>query len=216
MTQRSRQSAVVLAVALMVSAVGCTPLLHPSAPPNYYALSVPPLETFACPQRGISLRVWPFDATQPYDRNEMIIASTSHELTFSSRHRWVASPGEMLAEQIAQALSAGHLFQTVDMAGSPAVQSPWNLAGHLHRFALSTNSNRVQAELEVRVVLWKEGAARRIFWQKTYRLEEVADSVRPEIFAEAMSRAVGCFMNQLARDLCAAMDAVTPTPAPQS
>jgi ABC-type uncharacterized transport system auxiliary subunit len=213
-----RQSMIRLAAlsGVLVLMAGCAPLFHPSAPPTYYALNVPALQDLPCPRKEASLCVWPFAASQPYDRTEMVIASNAYQMLFSSQHRWIAAPGEMLAEQIATALSAGGPFQTVVMPGNPAAPPSWNLSGHIHRFALSRNSDKVNAELDVRVVLWEEGTHREVRFQKTYGMkEEVQGTVRPELFAEAMSRAVGRLVERLARDLCAAVTGPRPDSPPR-
>ena len=84
----------VLALFMMT---GCASYFSSGAPPQYYkidyATSAPD-----CPAGWKqSVRVWPFSASAPYDREEMIILDADHKVRFSSVYRWVAVPDPYFA-----------------------------------------------------------------------------------------------------------------------
>ncbi len=183
---------------------GCASYFSSGSPPQYYKIdyAVSPSDC-----RGgwkDIVRVWPFSASAPYDREEMIILDAEHALRFSSVYRWVAVPGVMVADRLLEDLGRSRLF-----AGATApvnrLASSLELSGHIHRFAWEDGgSGSKRAVLDVEVTLWREEPKRDVLFRRHYRLESPPSaSGSPEVMAEAMSRLVREMSESLQSDLCA-------------
>ncbi|MHC1743711.1 MAG: ABC-type transport auxiliary lipoprotein family protein [Syntrophobacteraceae bacterium] len=183
---------------------GCASYFSSGSPPQYYEIdyAAPPSDCGSGWREGV--RVWPFSASAPYDREEMIILDADHKVRFSSVYRWVAVPGVMVADRLLQDLGRSRLF-----AGATApvnrLASALELSGHIHRFAWEEGgSGNNSAVLEVEVSLWQEDPKRDVLFRRHYRFESPPfPSGSPESMAEALSRLVREVSDSLQRDLCA-------------
>lgn len=192
----------VLALFMMT---GCASYFSSGAPPQYYkidyATSAPD-----CPAGWKeSVRVWPFSASAPYDREEMIILDAAHKVRFSSVYRWVAVPGVMIADRLLQDLEGSHLF-TGATAPVNRLASALELSGHIHRFAWEEGggSGGKRAVVDAEVSLWREEPKRDVLFRRHYHLESAPTaSGSAEVMAEALSRLVRDLSDSLQRDLCA-------------
>lgn len=200
-----RKNLLVLCVFLSaVTAGGCGPLFPPATPPVYYQVQAHRPASVPCPQKKSEpLRVWPLNGAPPYDRTDFVILRNGNMVELSSRHRWIAAPGEMAAQAIAEVVSRARIFSVVDRPGSPGFVPQLHLGGHVREFAFRPSEGRGEAVLDVRVFLWRETTPKRLVFEKDYQFgEPVPDGTSPQGFAEAMNRAVARWLSELTRDLC--------------
>ncbi len=149
------------------------------------------------------LRVWPLNGAAPYDRTDLVVLRDPNVVELSSRHRWIATPGEMSAQAIMEAVSRSGIFSVVDRPGSPGFLPQLHLGGHIRTFAFHQREGSGEAVLDVRIFLWRETSPKRLVFEKDYRVSEsVSDGTSPQRFTEAMNRAVARWLTALVRDLC--------------
>ena len=202
-----KRNLVILGVLLAVTAVGgCGALFGPGTPPVYYQIRASePDSAMPCGHpKSEPLRVWPLDGAPPYDRTALVLLREPNMVELSSRHRWIATPGEMSAHVILEALSRARVFSVVDRPGSAAFSPQLHLGGHIREFAFYRREARAEAVLDVRVFLWRETTPKTLVYEKDYRVREpVPEGASPQGFTEAMNRAVARWLAELTRDLCA-------------
>ncbi len=192
---------------------GCGPLFKAAPPPDYYGVEWKPIPAGSCSARAGALTVWPFRAAQPYDRTEMVLVRDGAATKLSEHHRWIAAPGEMLADGLIQVLSRTGLFEAVGDPADPAAASNLQMSGRIYRFALQQRGKEALAVADVRVILWTEDRPKKILFQRTYHLtERLGSQVSAEHFASAMSRALNQLTHALVRDLCAALEKTSESP----
>lgn len=186
---------------------GCGALFSPGTPPVYYRIwASGPDPAVPCSRtKSEPLRVWPLDGAPPYDRTDIVLLRDPNMVELSSRHRWIAPPGEMSAQVVLEALSRARIFSVVDRPGGAGFSPQLNLGGHIRQFAFHLREGSGEAVLDVRVFLWRETTPKALVFEKDYRVSEpVPDGASPQRFAEAMNRAVGKWVEELSRDLCRA------------
>ncbi|MEJ5348064.1 MAG: ABC-type transport auxiliary lipoprotein family protein [Desulfosoma sp.] len=195
-----------MACLMAITAGGCSALFPTSAPPMYYQIQVPLKSLQVCnsPKKE-PLRIWPLDGPAPYDRNALVLMTSSHTVQVSSRHRWITNPGEMLAQAVTEAALQAQIFSVVNVPGSPGSVPELQLAGRIREFAFHVDQEKTQAVLDVRIILWREAKPQIIVFQKSYRVTEPAfKDASPEELTETMSRAVARWIQELMNDLCQA------------
>jgi ABC-type uncharacterized transport system auxiliary subunit len=192
-----------LLVGVSLSVAGCASFFSSGSPPVYYEIeyAASPPDCPAGWKEGV--RVWPFSASAPYDREEMIILDADHKIRLSSVYRWVAVPGAMVADRLLQDLGGTSLFARTT-APVNRLASALELSGHIHRFAWEDRgSGGKRAVLDVEVNLWREEPKRDVIFRRHYRLESPpSGSGSPEAMAEALSQLVRELSDSLQRDLC--------------
>lgn len=195
-------------------AAGCGTILPTAAPPVYYQIRIQEEAPACLTGKAQPLRVWPMDAIPPYDRTELILVKPPNVVELSSRHRWIASPGEMTAQAVVEAMAQARVFPHVDRPGSPGFVPELHLGGRIREFAFRIDEGRRTALLDVRVFVWREAKPKRLLFQKNYRIVETASGdASPEELTQAMNRAVTRWAGELVSDLChAPLDAETQKP----
>lgn len=203
-----KKNLLILCVVLAAAAGGgCGSLFGPGTPPVYYQIrACDPEPAIPCRRtQSEPLRVWPLDAAPPYDRTDLVLLRDPNVVELSSRHRWIAAPGEMAAQAILEALSRARIFSVVDRPGSAGFSPRLQLGGHIREFAFHRGERSGQAVLDARVFLWRETTPKVLVFEKNYRvIEPVPDGISPQGFTEAMNRAVTRWVAELTRDLCQA------------
>lgn len=192
-----------LSAGLAFLMAGCASLFASGSPPLYHAIEYPasPLD---CPDAwNEGVRVWPFSASAPYDREEMILLDSDHKVRFSSAYRWIAAPGVMVADRLLRDLGRSRLFSQAT-ASVGRIMSTFELSGHIHRFAWEEAGDESRrAVLEVEVILWREEPRRDIVLKKSYHLQSPPSrSGSSTAMAEAMSLLVRDLSDSVQRDLC--------------
>lgn len=192
----------ILLLVVSLGTASCSSLFPGANPPLYYTVDHPRQDA-PCPS-GFhqGLRVWPFSASAPFDRQEMIVSDPSREVRFSPRFRWVVPPSGLLSDAVVRDLGQSGLFSGV--VGAPDVlDAPLEMGGHVFRFAWEEKGSLSRAVLEVEVSLWSREPRREVVFHRSYSLEGEPTTARgAERFADAMSRLVQRFTAELQQDLC--------------
>lgn len=193
-----------LAVFLLICCTGCLGALFTGTRPAYFELSYEDHGPRCSGTREGSIRIWPFSASSPYDREEMIILEPSRKVRFSPHFRWVTLPGGMIADKLTRDLAEDGPFARVLAPASPT-GSEAQLSGHVHQFAWEDlGEGSQQARLDVQVSVWREEPGRAVVLNRRYRLESRRlEAGSPERFAEVMSQLVAELSIRLRDDLCA-------------
>ncbi len=192
------------AVVCVLILAGCASYFASGSPPLYYEIDYPASPLPCTNGWAEGVRVWPFSASAPYDREEMIILDVDHKVRFSSVFRWVAVPGVMVADRLLEDLSRSSLFSQT-MPSVHRHSSALELSGHLHRFAWEERgAGGKRAVLDVEINLWREDPKRDVLFRRHYHFESPPSaSGSPETMASAMSALVRQLSQTLQRDLCA-------------
>lgn len=197
----------VLSLALLLPA-GCSSLITSKVPapvyyqPEYKATPVPCKVSF-----NQGLRVWKFSTASPYDQTDMVVTLPQGKAQFSGTYQWVASPGSMVAQDLARDLSAGDLFPLVVIGNNP-IEVPLELTGRVYRFAWMKKGKTARAELEVEMSL-VDSDAHEVLFHQIYNFQGASfatgadDSAQ---FAKAMGALIGRLSEQFRRDLCRAAE----------
>ncbi|MCU0586603.1 MAG: PqiC family protein [Syntrophobacteraceae bacterium] len=193
-----------ISILLLISCFGCSSALVTGTPPVYFELSHGEFGGVCPDHRQGSVRVWPFSASAPYDREEMIILEPSRRVRFSPHFRWITSPGSLIADALTRDLSADGPFERVLTASSPGASNA-QMSGHVYRFAwVDQGEGRQQAQLEVQISLWQEEPRQAVLLNRRYRLESRPLATgSPEMLAAIMSELTAEFSARLREDLCA-------------
>jgi ABC-type uncharacterized transport system auxiliary subunit len=198
------------AVALVQLCSGCSAVISRPAPSALYQLHYTP-QPGAC-NRSFpgDVRIWPLQAAAPYDQESMVVLSDAAEVQFSAQHRWIAQPGQLLANWLIRDFSEDKTFTSVFASGEP-VSTTFDLGGHLFGFGWKRQqrTSRAILDLEMTLVENQQGRARSILFRKHYQLvSRPSPDNGPEGFARAMSELLREFSAELRRDLCSVPEGI--------
>jgi ABC-type uncharacterized transport system auxiliary subunit len=197
---------------MVVLGGGCAAMFARPAPASVFQLAYSP-RLVACPASfPASVRVWPLEASPPYDQEALVVLADDARVRFSSQYAWVAQPGRMAADRLLRDLSQTQLFSSVMTSGETAAHR-FDLGGHLFAFAWQRWGDQWQAVLDVEITLLENRSDRspRILLRKPYRLvSEPAAEHHPEAFARAMSQVMSAFSTAVQEDLCTQAVALQP------
>src|SRR5208337_3964454 len=85
---------------------GCVGSLFSNSPaPDYYQIDYPYQPSSCSKPFSGAVQIWPFGATAPFDREQMIVTSPSRQIRFSSHYKWVSLAGNMVADNLMRDLS---------------------------------------------------------------------------------------------------------------
>ena len=172
-------------------------------PPMYYGLDYPYQQMDCTHGFKAGLRIWPFSASSPFDRQEMIILGASHKIRFSPRFRWVTLPGSMISDALHRDLAREQLFTQVVESVDP-FSAPLEMGGHVYRFSWEESGSSARAVLDLEVSLWSKEPKKEVLFHRHYHFESEPTSTQSsERFADTMSSLVQRLSGQLRQDLCA-------------
>ncbi|HYA39843.1 MAG TPA: ABC-type transport auxiliary lipoprotein family protein [Syntrophobacteraceae bacterium] len=189
---------------LLLTLSGCGSLFSKAPAPDYYQIDYP-YEPSACdkPFPG-AVRLWPFSAAAPFDREEMIATSPSLQVRFSPHYKWVSPVGDMVANNLMRDLSFGKIFEDVVPAGDP-MAAEYGIGGQIYRFALEENGSSPHALLDLEISLWQEKPRTVIFRRHFHYESPPLTSTGPDDFARAMAGLASKLSTDLRNDLCTIM-----------
>jgi ABC-type uncharacterized transport system auxiliary subunit len=192
----------VLAAVAMVA--GCASMFARPAPSSLFQLEYTPRPGACRTSFPASVRVWPLEASSPYDQEAMVVLSDAARVRYSSQYSWVAQPGKLVADWLLRDLSQSQLFPSV-MTSGETFPSSFDLGGRLFAFSWQRRGDRWEAVLDVEITLVenRSGQPRQVVLRKAYRLvSKPAPEHDPETFARTMSSVVGELSSKLQNDLC--------------
>lgn len=189
---------------LLLALSSCGSLFPKGPAPDYYQIDYPFRLSSCNRQFAGTLRIWPFNAAAPFDREQMIVTSPSLQVRFSSHYKWINPAGDMVMNNLMRDLSLGKIFESVESAGNP-MPAEYGMGGQIYRFALEENGPSPRALLDLEVSLWQE-KPRTVLFRKHFHYESPPlTSTGPDEFAAAMAGLVSQLSTDLRNDLCAIM-----------
>ena len=206
-----RIHSIAVMVCLAFAVWGCVNLGGTSDPPVFYQLEYDSPSAMCGTGFKEAVRVWPFSASAPFEREEMVLAENSTVVGLSRANLWVAAPGRMITDHLIQDLGISELF-TRTMSSSDPFMASLNIGGRIHKCTWVQSGENGHAVLELSVDLWRDLPNRRVLLRRRYTLESEPVAGRgPGDFAATLSALTRDFSEQLQSDLCA-VSADTPIP----
>lgn len=177
--------AMAIPAVLAVLVAGCGGTVPES---RYYVLHYEAAPDRSHPPLDLVLGVESF-STQPLYRDRRIAYRASeNEVVYYPYRYWAASPGELVADQLANHIRQVGLVRALELA--PFGHSPdWLLSGHVQEFNQVKRGEETAARLEITVRL-ESLEDRRILREEILAVEKPVHGRGPEDVAEAMSVAV--------------------------
>lgn len=180
---------VALGVAFVLLVSGCggkVPATH------YYLLDYPMPAVSAADSAfvpsALALGVEGF-STQPIYRDRRIAYRLSgNEVVYYPYRYWAASPGELVADQLAEHVRKSRLFSSVEIA--PYGRTPdWVLSGHVDQFeeVMVGKQPMARLDLSVRLESVKTGE---LFWEDSVAAQKPVQGQSADQIAAAMSQAM--------------------------
>ena len=201
-----------LVMVAMVSS--CASMFARPAPSSLFQLEYTPQFVACRTSFPASVRMWPLEASSPYDQEAMVVLSDAARVRYSSQYSWVAQPGKLVADWLLRDISQSLLFASVMTSGETFATS-YDLGGRLFAFSWQRRGDRWEAVLDAEITLVenRSGQPRRVVLRKPYRLvSEPVTEHAPEAFVRSMSKLMGEFSAALQQDLCVLAGQV-PTPS---
>ena len=187
--------------ALLLS--GCLGSLFSKSPaPDYYQIDYPYQPSGCAKPFSGAVRIWPFGATAPFDREQMIVSSPSLQVRFSSHYKWVNPAGNMVADNLMRDLSLEKVFEDVIPAGNP-MPAAYGISGQIYRFALEENGSPPHALLDLEISFWQEKPRTVLFRKHFHYQSSPLASTGPSEFSAAMAGLVSQLSTDIRNDLCA-------------
>jgi ABC-type uncharacterized transport system auxiliary subunit len=187
--------AIVVALVLTLLLSGCGGLLREAKPTVRLALE-PSLPAGGVRAGGPSLEVETFATAAAYCSDQISLREGPSRWSFTTRYRWVADPGEMVASAARGYLSGTGMFGAVFMPPGP-VEADYHLSGAV-RSLYWDRENRT-AVLEIEASLVAHPATLRGFW--IYRKDAPVAGETVTDFLRAASSALERALADLNRDL---------------
>ncbi len=197
-----RSWVVILPLVLMSGCLGS--LFNDSVAPDYYQIAYPfqPLNC-AKPFPG-AVQIRPFNATAPFDREQMVMISPSLQVRSSLHYKWVNPAGNMIADNLMRDLSLGMVFEDSIPVGNP-MPAEYEISGQIYRFALEENGSSSHALLDMEISLVQQKPRSVLFRKHFHYQSPPLTSTGPDVFAAAMAGLVSQLSADLRNDLCEIM-----------
>ena len=199
------RGAALAAVALLAVALGgCSALTRP-APLRQTFLLEPAWPPVAAHARPGALRVGIVKVAAPFRGKAFVYRMGDLRFQTDYYVEFLVSPEAMLTEQTARALDHARVFERVAGPGS-AADADWRLDGFASAFyADARDSATAHAEIAVTYYLTPTGGvAQTPVWTREYHQRVAMRDTSPGAYAEALNRAFGDIVAELARDLAGA------------
>lgn len=198
------RSIYLLAAVLLAGCVG--PQGREAAPMAVFTLDAN-FPAKAAAKAGPVLMVSPPRARPGFDTERMAYVRSANELEYFARHRWVDTPGRMIAPLMVQALESTAAFSAVVPAATVA-RARWRLESEIVRLEQVFLDKPSRVELAVRAQL-VDTATQQPVATRLFGVSIPAASDDPRGGAAAANEAVRTLLPQLAA-WCAAASAQAP------
>lgn len=192
---------VVVGAALIVSA--CS-IGRPIPTATTYSIESPPAAPDAAklshPER---LRVERVRVAAPYDGTALVYRLSAVRYVSDPYHAFLADPGPMLSNRIAEWLAAAGLFKAVDGPGG-AAPAPWVLEATVTELYgdFEAGGDNPAAVMSIRFTIIDEGSARaKAAYERTITRRISLSSASPEALVRGYGTALAQILSQLSVDL---------------
>lgn len=198
---RSRVRSPVVASLCLVVLAGCSAITRPALVRQTFLLDPPAPAAVAHAHPG-ALRVGTINVAAPF-RGKTFVYRVS-DLLFQSDYyvEFLVPPAAMLTEQTARALDRARPFERVAGPGA-AADAQWVLDGFATAlYADEREPGKPAAALDITYYLTPTaGSQETPVWTREYRQHVAMRDTTPVAYAEALNRAFGEIVAELARDL---------------
>lgn len=192
---------VVVGVALFVSACSIgrpipTATTY-SIEPSPAALAIPK------PPHPERLRVERVRVAAAYDRTALVYRLSAVRYVSDPYHTFLADPGPMLSNRIAEWLAAAGLFKAVDAPGG-AAPAPWVLEATVTELYgdFEAGGDNPAAVMSIRFTIIDEGSARpKVAYERSLSRRVTVSRAAPEALVSGYGMALADILTQLANDL---------------
>jgi cholesterol transport system auxiliary component len=197
---RNRQ-VVVVGVVLIVSA--CS-IGRPIPTATTYSIEPAPSAPYhSTPSHPERLRVERVRVAAPYDRAALVYRVSAVRYMPDPYHTFLADPGSMLSNRIAEWLATTQVFKAVEGPGG-AAPAPWVLEATVTELYgdFQAGGNGPSAVMSIRFTIIDEGNARpRVAYERLLSQRVSVSSASPEALVLGYQTALGDILTQLATDL---------------
>jgi ABC-type uncharacterized transport system auxiliary subunit len=188
----SPKTAAALLGLLTLAACGA---LHRQASPRIYLGLTAKLPSGGLSPGGPTLQVLPFSAAAEFRSDQLATRTGPDRWNLSQYHRWLAEPGEMVAQAAADYLSRTGRYGAVASA-PPPFEPAYRLGGSVRALYWDKAIGRAVVEVEAAAAS-REGVSG--FW--VYRAEAPVEGSEVGSFTRAAGTALTEVLGRLARDL---------------
>ena len=194
---------ILIAAALLA---GCAGIERETRPTVWLALE-PALPEGTLRAGGPTVVVGRFAAAPPFDTDRVATRERGGQWAFAVYHRWAATPGEMVAARLREALGRLDLFGAVFTPPAP-LDADYRLSGAVRGLWWDRESR--SAVIEIEVALIAAPARLHGFWVRRAAVPVRGDTV--EAFLAAASDAVAQVIAGLGGDIAGALADPSATP----
>jgi cholesterol transport system auxiliary component len=191
----------VVGAALIVSA--CS-IGRPIPTATTYSIEPPAAAADATkPPRPQRVRVERVRVAAPYDRAALVYRLSAVRYISDPYHAFLAEPGPMLGNRIAEWLAAAGVFKDVDGPGG-AAPAPWVLEARVTELYgdFEAGGNHPAAVMSIRFTLIDEGSARaKVAYERSLSRRTPLSSASPEALVLGYGTALADILTQFASDL---------------
>lgn len=173
----------------------CASLTRPAPSTIWLGLDPPP-PSEKWQAVATSLVVSPFSASTPFQTTRIATLTGPSTWDYSRNHRWVAEPGEVIAQHVREHLQKTGLFRAV-LSGSAPFDPEYRLGGAAQ--ALYWDRERGSAVVEVEFSLAAYPDLFAGFWVYRSRRPLVGEGI--EAFLQAASLALSDILGELTKTL---------------
>jgi cholesterol transport system auxiliary component len=193
--------AVVVCIALIVSA--CS-IGRPIPTVTTYSIEPPRAAPDALkPPHPERLRVERIRVAAPYDGTALVYRLSAVRYISDPYHAFLADPGPMLSNRIAEWLAAAGLFKAVDGPGG-AAPAPWVLEATVTELYgdFEAAGDNPAAVMSIRFTLIDEGSARpKVVYERSLTRRGAVSSASPEALVLGYGTALADILTQFSTDL---------------
>jgi cholesterol transport system auxiliary component len=169
-----------------------------------YSIEPPPASADALkPPHPERLRVERVRVAAPYDRTALVYRMSAVRYIPDPYHAFLADPGPMLTDRIAEWLAAAGLFGAVDGPGSAAPAS-WLLEATVTQLYgdFAPGGDGPAAVMSIRFTITDEGSARpKVVYERSLSRRSSVSSASPEALVLGYGTALADILTQFAADL---------------
>jgi ABC-type uncharacterized transport system auxiliary subunit len=195
--------AVFILLALCIGLGGCAGGGKPPYSIDSYFLDYAAPLTPAAETLPATLKFSRFPVASAYNSTQMIFRKDAHRFDFFNYSRWAVNPGDMIADRLLRDIRESRLFQAV-FSRQEMEDGRFVVSGNVEDFFLRMDNDRGTAVVALTISL-KDSAARnaakKIIFQKKYRIEEPLPEASPYGYSQAASQAMKKLSEQIIGDL---------------
>jgi ABC-type uncharacterized transport system auxiliary subunit len=174
---------------------GCGGLMREARPVVWLALEPEP------PRGGLraggpTLEVAGFATVPPFDTDRLPAREGASRWAFSTYHRWVAEPGEMVSSHARDFFGRADLFGAVFTPPAPR-EADWRISGAVRSLYWDRQRRSAVLEVEVSIV----AAPERLAGFRVYRVEVPAAGTDVEHYLKAASTALARVLADVEEDV---------------